>query len=251
MQIKTYCQLSFVCFVFFRKVNSYKNYKIYLFVAIFALIILLFQDKKLFYMHFFNLNKKTSITKEKAKIENLISQNAELQHKLEKLSKYDEIYNALHKTNKIKSLLDVKYVKLNLENKYIIASTNQDTALNDVVVDKSGFLIGRIIAKNKNIVKILPIDSKTSSIPVISSDGITGIMHGVGRKHCECEFITLDNKTPENNALVTTSGIESLVQGGIIVGRTNIKRNKICVDLYRNNDFLSLAVLDSALPDFK
>ena len=215
------------------------------------MIILLFQDKKLFFMHFFSFNKKTSITKEKAEIENLISQNAQLRYKLEQLSKYDEIYNSLQKTHKIKSFLDVKYANLNLENKYIIASTNQNVALNDVVVDKNGFLIGRIVAKNKNVVKILPIESKASSIPVISSNGIIGILQGIGYKHCECEFITLNNEILENNALVTTSGIESLIQGGIIVGRINIQGKKICVNLYRKNDFRSLAILESSFNNFK
>ena len=184
-------------------------------------------------------------------IDNLIIKNAQLQHKLEKLSKYEEIYKSFHTTaNKIKSFLDVKYVNLALENKYIIATANNDVKLNDVVLDKNGFLTGRIIAKNKNIVKILPIDNKTSSIPVVSSNGVVGLLQGNGLKHCECEFITLSSQLPDNNTLVVTSGIENLTQGGIIVGKTNIKGKQICVNLYRKNDLRSLVVLESSLNDF-
>ena len=235
----------------FEKINSYKNYKIYSLVASISIIILLFQEKKIFFAHLANFDQKRSITMNKIEMNNLLSQNAKLQYKLEKLSKYEAIYNSFEKTtNKIKSFLEVKYISFNLENKYIIASTNNNVKMDDTVLDENSFLIGRIIARNKNIVKILPIESKTSNIPVATSNGAIGILRGVGQKHCECEFIPLSNRIPDNDTLVVTSGIESLIPGGIIVGKTNIKGSQICVNLYRNSDFRSLVVLDSSFNDF-
>ena len=179
-------------------------------------------------------------------IQNLEEQNLILKSQLHELQTKINIKNNLNKKYQILSTLNMDYISINQNGAFIIAtSENDDISLNNLVIDKNGFLIGRIVAINKqfNLVKIQMIIDGKSFIPVKTQKTST---YGVLSNNSFCENgLSFENSTGniENGEIIMTSGEENLTPQGILVGKID-KQDKInCVKHFaqiNNTDNLSV-----------
>ena len=159
----------------------------------------------------------------------LNSQLLELKKENSYLLKYKEIYNKIGR-NRIKSFLEVKYINNNQNGKYIIAYSNNDVKKNDLVVDKYGILIGRIVDKKDDIVKVQMITDYNSNIPVNINE-TDGLIYGSYSSKCNILFQNLSNITPNEGDVVMTRGFENLLTSGVIVGKVkSINNNTVCIE---------------------
>ncbi len=115
-----------------------------------------------------------------------------------------------------------------------------------VIVDE-GFLVGKIIKVDKNISYLNTIIDNQSAVAVkvLSDDpnqeAIQGIVKGEHQLSLKMDFILPDKKI-NKDMLIITSGLESLVVNGLIVGKVREVN-------FAPGDFFQKAVLDS-LVDF-
>ena len=161
------------------------------------------------------------------------------------LQKYDNIYAALKPNFSAAAILEPVYL-YNVQNThYLFAKTNNDIFLNDIVVDKSMALVGRIVAVNSKNVKIQLLNDVKFSAPAFATvSGIYGIVSANDDEKCELIFETLNSKNkPEDNDLIITSGENNLVPRGIDIGIVNIINNKICVQRKASPNVDTLVVI--------
>jgi len=210
--------------------NKFSIVKFYLVIIALFLLLLFFQYKNNsnIYTYFIYKQQINKITLENENFE-LKSKLMELQKENEYLAKYKEIYNSIAKTTHIKAFLEIKYANNNQNGRYIIAKSNKDVKNNDLVVDKYGVLIGRVIESNSSIIKVQLINDNKSNLPVVAN-GIDGIIKGTDKKDCQIVFENFNQKVPQDGSLVLTSGFEGFIHFGVVVGRIKLKDNNVCIE---------------------
>jgi len=156
---------------------------------------------------------------------------ADMAKKIIYLQKYDNIYTALKPNFSAATILEPVYLYNVQSTHYLFAETNNDVFKNDIVVDKSMALVGRIVAVNAKNVKIQLLNDVKFSAPAFATvSGIYGIVSANDDEKCELIFDTLNSKSkPENNDLIITSGENNLVPRGIDIGFVKVVNNKICI----------------------
>ena len=128
---------------------------------------------------------------------------------------------------------------------YLFAETNNDVLKNDIVVDKSMALVGRIVGVNSKNVKIQLLNDVKFSAPAFATiSGIYGIVFTNNDEKCKLIFDTLNSKNkPEDNDLIITSGENNLVPRGIDIGFVKIIDGKICVQRKASPNIDTLVVI--------
>lgn len=156
---------------------------------------------------------------------------ADMAKKIIYLQKYDNIYTALKPNFSAAAILEPVYLYDVQNMHYLFANTNNEVFKNDIVVDKSMALVGRIVAVNSKNVKIQLLNDVKFSAPAFATvGGIYGIVSANDDEKCELIFEILNSKNkPEDNDLIITSGENNLVPRGIDIGTVNIINDKICV----------------------
>ena len=232
--------------------KNYNNKARFFYLAIFFIcIVLIFIQKNNNYSFFTHINKllliKQNINQnQQLSIQNLEEQNLILKSQLHELQTKINIKNNLNKKYQILSTLNMDYISINQNGAFIVAnSDNNSFSLYDLVVDRNGFLIGKIVAINKqfNLVKIQMIIDGKSFIPVKTQKTST---YGVLSNNSFCENgLSFENSTGniENGETIMTSGEENLTPYGILIGKID-KQDKInCVKHFaqiNNTDNLSV-----------
>lgn len=176
------------------------------------------------------------------------SEYQELVDKVKKiiyLQKYDNIYAALKPKFSAAAILEPVYLYNVQSTHYLFAETNNEVFKNDIVVDKSMALVGRIVAVNSKNVKIQLINDVKFSAPAFATiSGIYGIVSANGDEKCELIFDTLNSKSkPEDNDLIVTSGENNLVPRGIDIGFVKIINDKICIQRKASLNIDTLVVI--------
>ena len=161
------------------------------------------------------------------------------------LQKYDNIYTALKANFSAVAILEPVYLYDVQSIHYLFAETNNEVFKNDIVVDKSMSLVGRIVAVNSKNVKIQLLNDVKFSAPAFAiTSGIYGIVSANGDEKCKLIFDTLNSKSkPEDNDLIITSGENNLVPRGIDIGFVKIVNGKICIKPNANPNIDTLAVI--------
>ena len=182
----------------------------------------------------------------------LESEILQLKKKITYYEKYQELYNNINNNLIPISVLEVIFYDKKQNEKYIIAKSSNNVDVNDVVIDKYNFLIGRIIYVNKknNIVKVQTIDDIKSFIPA-TAKGVNGMITGTNSEKCKIEFkllnaditTTTSDLLKNSNILVLTSGKGSLIPNGVIIGKMNNINDKYCINNDNINNFDKLMVI--------
>ena len=161
------------------------------------------------------------------------------------LQKYDNIYTALKPNFSAAAILEPVYLYNVQSAHYLFANTNNEVFKNDIVVDKSMALVGRIVAVNAKNVKIqLLNDVKFSAPAFAATSGIYGIVSANEGETCELIFDTLNSKNkPEDNDLIITSGENNLVPRGIDIGFVKVINDKICIQRKASPNIDTLVVI--------
>lgn len=170
---------------------------------------------------------------------------ADMAKKVVYLQKYDNIYTSLKPNFSAAAILELVYLYDAQSTHYLFAETNNEVVKNDIVVDKSMALVGRIVAVNAKNVKIQLLNDVKFSAPAFATiSGIYGIVYANGDEKCELIFDTLNSKNkPEDNDLIITSGENNLVPRGIDIGFVKIINDKICVQRKASPNIDTLVVI--------
>ena len=156
---------------------------------------------------------------------------ADMAKKIIYLQKYDNIYTALKPNFSAAAILEPVYLYNVQGTHYLFAETNNDVFKNDIVVDKSMALVGRIVAVNAKNVKIQLLNDVKFSAPAFATiSGVYGIVSANNDEECELVFDTINSKDkPDDNDLIITSGENNLVPRGIDIGFVHIVSDKNCI----------------------
>ena len=126
--------------------------------------------------------------------------------------------------------------------KFIIATMNgEGVKLNDIAVDNSNCIIGRVVdILGDGMFKIQRIEDTKAYIPsVILNHSLYGYVNGDNDLGCDVVFETndtLDMSKIEDDDIVITSGIGDLVTYGINIGKIKKHNGKLCVERYMDKN---------------
>jgi rod shape-determining protein MreC len=177
-----------------------------------------------------------SIWKNYFGLHNVQKNNQRLQKEVFKLNQENSLLRGLLKTYRTKkemlellnqldeSILVARIIGLDASNVWkslVINKGSKDGVKKDMVVlDKQGYLVGRIVE---------PVAYKQARVQMITDDesgvhvkprgkDVPGILNGAGNGYCELEFIlATDTSVEEGDELITT-GIDGIYMPGILVG---------------------------------
>ena len=170
---------------------------------------------------------------------------ADMAKKVIYLQKYDSIYTALKPNFSATAIIEPVYL-YNIKNThYLFANTNNEVFKDDIVVDKSMALVGRIVGVNSKNVKIQLLNDVKFSAPAFATNsGIYGIVSANNDEKCELIFDTLNSKDiPQDNDLIITSGENNLVPRGLDIGFVKIVNGKNCIQRKANQNIDTLVVI--------
>lgn len=200
------------------------------------------------FVHYFSSffgNVKKQVFSSKNQNDDEYQKLADMAKKIIYLQKYDNIYTALKPNFSAAAILEPVYL-YNVQNMhYLFAETNNEVFKNDIVVDKSMALVGRIVAVNSKNVKIQLLNDVKFFAPAFATiSGIYGIVSANGDEKCELIFDTLNSKSkPEDNDLIITSGENNLVPRGIDIGFVKVINDKICIQRKASPNIDTLVVI--------
>lgn len=190
-------------------------------------------------------NNKIDIDMINSKISLLEQQNFKLQKELIMLKKYKHIYTELNKNFEIVSLANIVVFDRDYKN-FIIAKTYKQVVNNDIVIDNSGFLVGRVVKVSKdNIVKIQLLNNSMSYIPVKTINGeVYGAIYGnPNDKECPIALTDYIGDNIKEGSAIITSGEYNFTPQGIDVGIVEVKNNKYCIKQKANLNLDGLIVV--------
>ena len=224
-------------FLYFKKNKNSFN----LLIVIFSIIVLFFQysNRINFYDSFYRIFNyfSTNYIKNYEYYDKIVSENINLKKEKAFLLKTTEknIKKNNEFNNKKYSKIDVIYINNNQNGNFIIGKTLENLSINDVIVDKEGFLVGRVVffeKKSKNV-KIQLITDLDSNFPVSNiEENIYGFIKGTNDTNCVVELNILNkqnNTSIRNGDIIITSNIENLFPKGIIVGDIDINEDRFCI----------------------
>lgn len=200
------------------------------------------------FVHYFSSffgNVKKQVFSNKNPNDDEYQKLADMAKKAIYLQKYNNIYTSLKPNFSAAAILEPVYL-YNVQNThYLFAETNNDVLKNDIVVDKSMALVGRIVGVNSKNVKIQLLNDVKFSAPAFATiSGIYGIVFTNNDEKCKLIFDTLNSKNkPEDNDLIITSGENNLVPRGIDIGFVKIIDGKICVQRKASPNIDTLVVI--------
>ena len=173
-----------------------------------------------------------------------------LEIQLQQYEAFKKMYENLNKyptRNKIKTLLRVEYVNKNFNGNYIVATADRDVKIfkNDIVINKNGVFIGRVIKVVENKVKIQLINDQLSHIPVATNNGTEGFTYKSIDSDCDIFFEPINSIKPTNNDFVFTSSKGGLMKNKVFVGKIFYKNDKICIDIPQIRDQLNLSIIEN------
>ena len=181
------------------------------------------------------------------KIMLLEQQNFKLKKELILLNNYKDIYTELNKNFEIVSLANIVVFDRDYKN-FIIAKTYKQVVNNDIVIDNSGFLVGRVVKVSKdNIVKIQLLNNSTSYIPVKTINGeVYGAIYGnPNDKECPIALTDYIGDNIKEGSAIITSGEYNFTPQGIDVGIVEVKNNKYCIKPMANLNLDLLIIIRS------
>jgi len=159
----------------------------------------------------------------KAEINDLLVENVKWHNFELENNKLREILNFKNETNQELVLVKVIGKDLNKDNTLII---NQGKAsglgVGMPVIVGNGIIIGKIIKVNENnaVVLLLTDTQSKVAISVPSSNKTAGLAQGEFGLSIKVEYIPQDLEINEND-LIITSGLESLIPRGLVLGKIN------------------------------
>lgn len=241
--------------------KRYKYLSIHLIFFVLAVIVIAlqkFNDKVYFlfqkpsiWLYQTKNNKADAQKMINAKVLLLEQENFKLKKELLILKKYKDIYTELNKNFDIISIANIVVLDYNYKN-FIIAKTYKQVNLNDIVVDRFGFLVGRVVkTDNDKIIKIQLLNNLLSYIPVKTIKGnVYGAIYG-NPNDKECSIVLTDyigdniNDNIKDGTQIITSGEYNLIPQGINVGIIKTKNDKYCVEQQAELNFDILIVVRS------
>ena len=186
--------------------------------------------------------------------EQLVKENEELKKKNQELLLENKDLKIIQKESEIltEQLDFLKKKKYNYVLSYLIGKTSDnpliagnfilDKGANDgveigcpVIVDQ-GFLVGKIVKVDKNISYLNIILDNQSMVAAVTENGVEGIVEGEHQLSLKMDFI-LPDKTINENDVVITSGVESLMPKGLIIGEVREVK-------FEAGDFFKKAILN-------
>ena len=171
-----------------------------------------------------------------------------LEMQLKQYETFKQMYENLNKKanhGKIKTLLRVDYVNNNFNGNYIVATADRDVKIfkNDIVINKNGVFIGRVIKVMEDKVKIQLINDQLSHIPVTTNNGAEGFTSRTIDSDCEISFEPINAIKPAKDDFVFTSTDGNMIKNKVFIGKIFYKNNKICIDIPQIQDKLNLAII--------
>ena len=129
-------------------------------------------------------------------------------------------------------------------NSFVInIGANKDIKNGMAVLDGKNF-IGRIVDVNYFSSRVLLVSDLNSKIPIIiEPHGYQGILSGHGRKKPSLEYLP-ENNTVENGDKVYTSGKEGIFSPGIPIGKIQITKKGVDVDLFSDLNQITFVNID-------
>jgi cell shape-determining protein MreC len=196
---------------------------------------------------YFGYQDKDMIAKILNENEKLKNQIIDYKTELEVINAYRNLYQALEEKKEVVSFLHVIRIIEDRNGKFLICKSEQDVSINDLVLDQTNSLAGRVVNYNKTdkIVKVQLIFDKKFSIPAMTEAGsVYGSVVGSSNEGgCLLYFVNENDRLATSlDDKIVTSGEFDIGPKGVKIGKIFFQNNKACVKPFAKINNLSKLV---------